>query len=258
MFRWDQSRGIAEVTSELMNFMPNEDAFFDEPLHNDMPVPQNIAPKSNVAHQTYQFSPQILPPQENANQLLLESSLRQEKLLERLLTEMERMNKNLIELRISRECSQASSPAASPSSATSKNIAASSHPSRGTLILPPGSRPTSLPNVPEKKPVLSPAEEIAVREQEEREAILRRRADEEARLARIEAERLEREAEEERKRIAEMKRIEDEKRMKEELERKTRGLMTGLITSTSAGGLFGDDDLDIGSGSKKQGGLFDD
>jgi hypothetical protein len=241
-----------------MNFMPSEDAFFDEPLHNDMPVPQNIAPKSNVAHQAYPFSPQILPPPENANQLLLESSIRQEKLLERLLTEMERVNKNLIELRLSRENSQASSPGASPSSAAGKSVPTSSNPSRGTLILPPGSRPISVPNVPEKKPLLSPAEEIAAREQEEREAILRRRADEEARLARIEVERLEREAEEERKRIAEMKRIEDEKRMKEELERKTRGLMTGLITSSAAGGLFGDDDLDMGSNGKKQGGLFDD
>jgi hypothetical protein len=217
-----------------MNFMPSEDAFFDEPLHN---------------------APQAPLPVDHSGELL-ESSIRQEKLLERLIHEMERMNRNLIELRLAREHSNAS-PAPSPSSSNVKPTAPASGPAppRGNLILPPGSRPVSVPNVPEKKPGLSEAEEAAAREKDERDAILRRRAEEEARIARIEAERLEREAEEERKRIAELKRIEDEKRMKEELERKTRGLMSGLLTSDPTG-LFGDDDVELPG--KKKGGLFDD
>lgn len=227
-----------------MNFMPSEDAFFDEPLHDEVPVAVKSA--SNIISNEFPVA------------LLLESSLRQEKLLEQLVSEMERVNRNLINLEI-RYSQSTSSPAPSPTNATKQQ---QSNPSRGTLILPPGSRPTTVPNVHKGKAPEVSAEEIAAsREKEEQSAILRRRAEEDARIARIEAERLEREAEEERKRLVELKRIEEEKRMKAELEKKTRGLMTGLLTgTTSAGGLFGDDDIDVSgsAGNKKGGGLFDD
>jgi hypothetical protein len=235
-----------------MNFMPSEDTFFDEPLHNEAPVPQNVAPKINMGYS----APAM--PQDNTMSLLLESSIRQEKLLEKLLSEMERVNRNLINLEF-RQQHHSGSPAPSPTSAKQQSGSGEKvNQSRGSLLLPPGSRPATVPAVAPKTPDLSLAELAASKEQEEREAILRRRAEEDARLARIEAERLEREAEEERKRIAELKRIEEEKRMKEELEKKTRGLMSGLLTNTNAG-LFGDDDMEIpGPAGKKAGGLFDD
>jgi hypothetical protein len=233
-----------------MNFMPSEDTFFDEPLHNDIPVPQNISSKSNVVRE------------DNTVALLLESSLRQEKLLERLLSEIERVNRNLINIDLKHQ-NATSSPAPSPTSAKHQQQANSTGPTppRGNLLLPPGSRPATVPNVvKEKAPELSAEEIAAAREKSEQDAILRRRAEEEARIARIEAERIQKEAEEERKRLAELRRIEEEKRMKEELEKKTRGLMTGLLTTSSTGGLFGDDDLDVGgvAGTRKGGGLFDD
>jgi hypothetical protein len=219
-----------------MNFMPSEDAFFEEPV-------ENVAPKNSKMEN------------ENSGQVasqILESSVRQEKLLERILSELERMNKriNLLE----NSTSSAPKSLIRPDSPT---FDTSSKPSRGTLVLPPGSRPVTLANVGglEKAPVV-PTD--ADREREEQEAIFRRRAEEQVRLARIESERIEREAEEERKRIAELERIQQEKRMKEELEKKTRGLMSGLLTGSSAG-LFADDDLDApAAGAKKSGGLFDD
>ena len=232
-----------------MNFMPSEDTFFDEPLHENIPAPrfdESMHNKGIVPHD-------VRDPTLN---LLLESSLRQEKLLERLLSEMERANRNLINIELKQQNSTPS-PNASPTSG--KQTSSFPQQPRGTLLLPPGSRPATVPTVVSKTPELSAAELAASKEREEQEAILRRRAEEDARLARIEAERLEREAEEERRRMAELKRIEDEKRMKEQLEKKTRGLMTGLLSNGSAGGLFGDDDLDIsGPAGKKSGGLFDD
>ena len=173
-----------------MNFMPSEDAFYNEPLQDE------VAP----AVAQIDFS------------LILESSLRQEKLLERIVGELEIMTRRLL---VVERTVPVTSPVTSPSSA------APSKPSRGNLVLPPGSRGGHIPAViaVEKKPELSLAEESALREQSELEAIQRRRADEEVRLARIEAERMEREAQEEQKRLAEIKRIEEEMRLKEELER---------------------------------------
>jgi hypothetical protein len=60
--------------------------------------------------------------------------------------------------------------------------------------------------------------------------------------------------EEERKRIEEEKRLAEEKARKQELEKKTTGLMSDLI-SGGGGDLFGDD---LAGKSKKKGGLFDD
>lgn len=212
-----------------MNFMPSEDAFFDEPLH-DAPVSYGQPPAPQVAEESRE---------------LLESSLRQEKLLERLLGEMEKMNRRLFAIETS---GALGAPREAPKPVASPTGSATPKPSRGTFVLPPGSRPAVIPNIVEPKP----AED---REKAEEDAIFRRRAEEEARIARIEAERREREAEEERKRIAEIKRLEDERRMKEELEKKTRGLMSGLLTS-SGGGLFADENID--APAPKKGGLFDD
>ena len=225
-----------------MNFMPAEDAFFDEPIVDSNPK--------------YEQTTIITPPSTADYPAILESSLRQEKLLERIVYELERMNDRLIAVeRVRSNTGPIVSPQASPTN--SSNAVSANKPPRGNLVLPPGSRSVHAP-VAEKKAAVSAEEEAQKREKEEQDAIVRRRADEEARLARIEAERIEREAEEERKRQAELKRIEEEKRMKEDLERKTRGLMTGLLTS-NGGSLFADDDLDNVVGEKKKsGGLFDD
>ena len=215
--------------------MPSEDAFFDEQIQ----APQKV---SLHEEQAPDFSNQIL-----------ESSIRQEKLLERILSELERMNKriNLLEsVSSGNKASTSSSVVRTESPPTSTYVA-----SRGAFVLPPGSRPAIIP-----APVLTSDKKIVVAEEEEQEAILRRRSEEQARLARIEAERADREAEEQRKRLAELQKLQDEKRMKEELEKKTRGLMSGLLTS-AGGSLFEDDDLaepNAAGGGKKTGGLFDD
>jgi hypothetical protein len=80
----------------------------------------------------------------------------------------------------------------------------------------------------------------------------RRRAEE---LARKREEDEQRKREEmERQRIEEERRREEERLRKQQLEKKTSGLMSGLITD-SGSGLFGDEDV----GKKKnKGGLFDD
>ena len=239
--------------------MPSEDTFFDEPLVEDY-VQYGAPPKVLAPHQEYTFSNEKLQAQQENNTLLqlLESSKRKELLLEKIVSEMERMNRRLLTLENLSPSHPV--PAAKTFSPTGSPVSSSAAPraSRGTLVLPPGSKPSTVPNLPDKKPVLS-NEDVASREQDEHAAILRRRNDEEARLARLEAERKQREQEEERKRLAELKRVEEERRMKEELDKKTRGLMTGLLASNSGGGLFEDDiDSIAAPGLKKSGGLFDD
>ena len=192
-----------------MNFMPSEDTFFDEPLVDTAPAgsayhPPEIFQNSYTSHQGVTDS---------CSSQLLESSLRQEKLMERMISELERMNRRLTVLE-----SVSLNPSSHPHAhiapvVTSPQSENKPVQQRGNFALPPGSRPTTLPHVAEKKPLVSAEDESAAREKAEQDAILRRRAEEEVRLARIEAERLEREAEEDRKRLAELKRIEDEKRM---------------------------------------------
>ena len=263
-----------------MNFMPSEDAFFDEPLNQ--PVTQPFVPAQVLSQHPQQstFSHlDHLSKQENDHSAqFLESSRRQEQLLERIVAELEKLNSRIGTLeRItpvgnpSSTGSRIVSPGASPTHGGGQSSTAKQ--TRGSLVLPPGSRPANAPNLPDRKPVeaVSAAEDAAARERQEQEAILRRRAEEEARIARLEAERKQREEEEERKRIEELKRIEEERKRKEELEQKTRGLMTGLFdnslttTATGASSLFGpEDDLDLLSrpgaagGQKTGGGLFDD
>ena len=253
-----------------MNFMPSEDAFFDEPIHaNDhggyppqvlvnSHRPNTFVPESNVFQKT-----------ENAiHAQLLESSKKQEQLLERIVTELEKMNRRLCEVeRIAPSSSippvvnRSSSAVGSPTGTNSSTVGPK--PTRGSLVLPPGSKVPNAPNLPERKLGAPTVDESVMKEQDEQAAILRRRAEEEARIARLEAERKQREEEEEKKRLDELKRIEEEKKRKQELESKTKGLMTGIFTDSS-GGLFGpDDDLDVaanpgGSGSKSGRGLFDD
>jgi hypothetical protein len=82
----------------------------------------------------------------------------------------------------------------------------------------------------------------------------KRRTEESARLARVEAERREREAEEVKRRQAEAERVENERRAREELEKKRKELITGLFTTETSTGLF-EDDLNV---KKNGGGLFDD
>lgn len=246
--------------------MPNEDAFFDEIPINENPRSNNHLNKPSSDYSS--VSPQV----HQDFTAILDSAHRQERLLERIVGELEKMNRRLSAVErlsptsglsaISSAVAKGTiSPTQSPTGAqASKTV---SEP-RGHLVLPPGSRSAHTAPIPnDKKPVVSAVEEEAAREKQELEVIERRRAEEVSRLARIEAERLEREAEEERKRLAELKRIEEEKHMKEELEKKTRGLMTDLLTGgNSGGGLFANDELDdmLGSkgGKKKSGGLFDD
>lgn len=242
-----------------MNFMPAEDAFFDEPLVDTHASGNGTVP----AHPSFPKS-EILPTHsiDAVSQQLLESSRNQEKLLLRLVCEVEKLTRRLTSLETlpsigSTVRKDTQSPASTPTS-TSRSLP----PQRGALVLPPGCRSTTIPSMTVPKAVSS-AEDNAVRQaQNEELALQRRRADEEARLARIESERKEREAEDERRRVLERKRIEEEKRIKEELERKTRGLMTGLLTSGPGGGLFDDDLGEFGSNKKgngtKTGGLFDD
>ena len=253
-----------------MNFMPSEDAFFDEPIHSndhggypqqvlvDSYRSNSLVPDSNMFHKT-----------ENAiHAQLLESSKRQEQLLERIVSELEKMNRRLSEVDrvvpanpLPQAATRVSSAVGSPTSNNSST--GIPKPTRGSLVLPPGSKVPNAPNLPERKPGAAVIDDGLVKEQDEQAAILRRRAEEEARIARLEAERKQREEEEERKRLEELKRIEEEKKRKQELESKTKGLMTGIFTDSS-GGLFGpDDDLDVvaspgGSGTKTGRGLFDD
>ena len=252
-----------------MNFMPSEDAFFDEPL-NQPPITQYVPPQVLTQHThrpAFSHFDHLAKQENDRSAQMLESSKRQEHLLERIVSELEKLNTRIANLeRVAPSSSAAStssrvvSPGASPTNASSQQSAP--RPIRGSLVLPPGSRPANIPNLPERKPaeVIPSADDAITRERQEQEAIMRRRAEEEARIARIEAERKQREEEEERKRLEEIKRIEEERKRKEELEKKTRGLMTGLIEPmTSGGGGLFEDDLDlVGKPGKKAGGLFDD
>jgi len=251
--------------------MPSEDAFFDEPIHSNdhggyppqvltnSHRPNSYVPESNVFQKT-----------ENTLQAqLLESSKKQEQLLERIVGELEKMNRRLSDVErfassnpIPPSTNRVASAVGSPTNNSS--AAGGPKPTRGSLVLPPGSKVSNVPNLPERKVGNPVGDEALVKEQDEQAAILRRRAEEEARIARLEAERKQREEEEEKKRLEELKRIEEEKKRKQELESKTKGLMSGIFTDSS-GGLFGpDDDLDVianqagGAGTKTGRGLFDD
>jgi hypothetical protein len=253
-----------------MNFMPSEDAFFDEPIHsNDHGgyPPQVLG----TSHQPNSYGNQFETNQKTENSFhaqLLESSKRQEQLLEKMVYELERMNRRLVEVErlapamtLPVSANKGNGTVGSPTSVTP--VSGGLKPTRGSLVLPPGSKVAHVPNLPERKTHDPTAEGVQSKEHDEQAAILRRRAEEEARIARLEIERKQREEEEERRRLEELKRLEDEKIRKQELENKTKGLMTGIFTDSS-GGLFGpDDDLDVstntgGTGTKQGRGLFDD
>ena len=221
-----------------MNFMPSEDVFYDEPLVDNTQQQQYVG--KNYVNANTRFEPSTARPVHHATHVdaapanvgeyaswqhdMLESSRNCEKLLGRLVAHFE------------------SRTLPTESLSTLATEVAPAIP-RGTLVLPPGSRP----------PVLSPPPTKLVASTEE--TSFRRRAEEEARLARIEAERKEKEKLDEAKRLEELKRIEEAKILKEQLEKKTRGLMTDLLVGSS-GGLFDDND-DINT-KPKAGGLFDD
>lgn len=169
-----------------MNFMPSEDAFFDEPL-NQPPAVAYVPPQvlSQHTHQPAFSHFDHLAKQENDHSAqLLESSRRQEYLLEKIVSELEKLNSRISNLeRVAPSSSAAStssrvvSPGASPTNASSQQSGPKQ--TRGSLVVPPGSRPTNIPKLPERKPVeaVSAAEDAATRERQEQEAILRRRAD---------------------------------------------------------------------------------
>ena len=254
-----------------MNFMPSEDAFFDEPIHSN-DHGGYPPPVLGISHRPNTLSAYTDTVQKSDNILLaqiLESSKKQEQFLEKIVGELGRLNQRMSELeRISH------TPSAPVSVSTNRvpnvvgsptnmiNASSGMKPTRGSLVLPPGSKVPNAPNLPERKSGVPMIDETQAKE-DEQAAILRRRAEEEARIARLEQERKQREEEEERKRLEEQRRLEEEKRRKQELESKTKGLMTGIFTDSS-GGLFGpDDDLDVstnpgGTGSKPGRGLFDD
>ena len=250
--------------------MPSEDAFFDEPIHsNDHGgYPTQVLVNSNLPNSFVQETNAFQKTENSIHAQLLESSKKQEQLLEKIVAELERMNRRLIEVEKINpsfappsSTNRATSVVGSPTSNNSSTGAPK--PTRGSLVLPPGSKVPNAPNLPERKVGAPIVDDSLVKEQDEQAAILRRRAEEEARIVRLEAERKQREEEEERKRQEELKRIEEEKKRKQELESKTKGLMTGIFTDSN-GGLFGpDDDLDVtanpgGAASKTGRGLFDD
>lgn len=223
-----------------MNFMPSEEAFFDEPLVDNPAA--SIDPRGPCLDSSYM-------------ERLLASSVNQEKLLGRLVGEIEQINLRLhsLEAKILSERPTEKMHSSIPAISARPTSPPLPKEPRGTLVLPPGSRPAN--------GVLAPtvAPSVQTSQEEENQMLARRRAEEEARLLRIEAERKAKEAQDEQRRLEEAKRIEEERRAKAELERKTRGLMTDLLITNVGGSLFEDDDLLAGSTAKpKGGGLFDD
>lgn len=204
-----------------MNFMPPLDEFVDEPI---------ITPPAVLV-------PEMLDPA--VHQSILESNKRQEELLGKILVEIEKLNKriNLIENKNSENLFSKPSPSPAPSGLAAETRSAI----RGSLPLPPGMR-----HVP--SPVAAPPAQMSIDDEN------KRRTEESARLARVEAERREREAEEVKRRQAEAERVENERRAREELEKKRKELITGLFTTETSTGLF-EDDLNV---KKNGGGLFDD
>ncbi|CAJ1355741.1 unnamed protein product [Effrenium voratum] len=129
---------------------------------------------------------------------------------------------------------------------------------RGNLVAPPGKTSYSGPLGPSAAAGPSPEEQRLAQERLAADRLRmeeenRRRAEELARR-REEDERRKRE-EEERRRQEEERRREEERLRKEELGKKTSGLMSGLLSSSGGGGLFGDEAAPKRS---SKGGLFDD
>mmetsp|Transcript_59899 Transcript_59899/g.128522 ORF Transcript_59899/g.128522 Transcript_59899/m.128522 type:complete len:235 (+) Transcript_59899:95-799(+) len=131
---------------------------------------------------------------------------------------------------------------------------------RGNLVPPPGKSPLggSGGPGPAASPVQSAEEQRMVAEKMAAERLRieeegRRRAEELAR--RREEEEKRRQEEAERQRLEEERRKEEERLRKAQLEKKTTGLMGDLMSGSSGGGLFGDEDV---GKRKSKGGLFDD
>jgi hypothetical protein len=247
-----------------MNFMPSEDVFFDEPISTDMTGIAFVHVPPPAGYQAVEAPTEVSP--HDLLSKLVDSSLRQEALLEKLVGEIERMNTRLltVELTSGMRGTRSSSPMSTSDSVEKpRSDSAARLPTvRGTLLLPPGSRPI-LPNSVSRgtpQPVI-PSEDPMERERKEQEAIQQMRADEETRLLRMEVERKQREEEEARKRAEHLRKLEETKRQKEELEKRTKGLLNDLLVPQSGKGLFdSDDEPDIlaGDQTKARKGLFDD
>ncbi len=246
-----------------MNFMPSDDAFFDEQFHSVEPERHNHIPPQISSYETeaVSVSTELLIK-------LVESSLRQEALLERVVREVERLNTRMLTMELSgssRSHILSDVPQLNDSKDKSKEQSKPTIP-RGSLLLPPGSRPV-LPNIGTRSdaPALIRVEASGDREKQEREAIEKLRLEEEERMAMMEAERKRIEEEEERARLEHLKKIEEERRQREELEKRTKGLLSNLITSqgSTGKGLFDSDNEDeglVGSAgpNKPSKGIFDD
>lgn len=244
--------------------MPSEDVFFDEPFHTGDPG------QFHQAQTASRCAEQTTVEHINTDLLvkLVETALRQEALLERVVREVEKLNTRLLTIELNSgsrpHCAADSSPRGE---IKDKSISSSkSTIPRGSLLLPPGSRPV-LPNFGTRIDAssLGKMEDIAERDRKEQEAIARLRKEEEERLAHMEAERKRIEEEEERARLEHVKRIEEERRHRQEVEKRTKELLNNLIVSdgTRSKGLFDSDNEDNGldgsSGPNKQSnGLFDD
>eukprot|EP00927_Polykrikos_kofoidii_P069168 TRINITY_DN64551_c0_g1_i1.p1 TRINITY_DN64551_c0_g1~~TRINITY_DN64551_c0_g1_i1.p1 ORF type:complete len:259 (+),score=72.02 TRINITY_DN64551_c0_g1_i1:72-848(+) len=202
--------------------------------------------------------------------LLVESSQRQEQLLEKVCSLVANLdarietlgnNQNRLEATLHHVVSQramSSTPVVrdTTKSATPAGI------NRGSLVAPPGRGPVNpLASPPPTSTIVvsdeksTEAEDRLARERLRLEEESRRRA-EEMQRKRVEEERR-RQKEIERQRIEEDRRREEEKLRKQELENKTNAALSGLFGSDSGGGssLFGDDEA---KPKKKSGGLFDD
>jgi hypothetical protein len=129
---------------------------------------------------------------------------------------------------------------------------------RGALVLPPGSgRPSAFHHEPSVEVVAAKqVQDEERRAREEAETAFRQKEDAE-RLARLAEEHKRREAEQERIRLELLAKAEAERLKKEALENKTRLLMSDLITNVSSG-LFPDESAEPAVANKKGGGLFDD
>ena len=193
---------------------------------------------------------------------LFDSSTRQETLLEKLLNATLALNLSIEKLGLRVQAVETAvkegfvpgprSP--SHSVVPAKSIPAKSE-QRGLLVLPPGMggpRPIIEEKISNEDLAKKQLEEENIRAQEEARLEVKRREEAE-RLARVEEDRKRKEEETERIRKEEIRRIEEERIRKETLEKKTRSIMSDLITNVGSG-LFPDEET---SGHKKTGGLFD-
>ncbi|CAK9011706.1 unnamed protein product [Durusdinium trenchii] len=185
--------------------------------------------------------------------LVAESSQRQEQLLGKVCSLLVSLDEKMGRMAAAQERMQDSLlRAPDPGLSAAAPKAPLSNAQRGALVAPPGKPYAGAPAAGPSPEEQRLAQERLLADQKRIEEENRRRAEELARQ-RAEEERRRRE-DEERRRQEEERRREEERRAKEELGKKTDGLLSGLLSQSGGGGLFGDDEPKRAS----KGGLFDD